>query len=133
MCRWHKELVLFSAGGALYALIEVLWRGHTHWTMSVLGGALFVVLGLANEVLPWEVPLALQAVLGGLVVTLVELVAGLVLNVWLGLEVWDYSHLPFHLWGQICLEYTLLWMALSAVAVVLDDWLRYWLWDEESP
>lgn len=131
--RWHKELVLFAAGGAIYALIEVLWRGYTHWTMAVLGGALFVLLGLANEVLPWDMPLSLQAVLGALVVTLAELAAGLVLNIWLGLGIWDYSRLPLNLWGQICVPYTLLWVPLSAVAVVWDDWLRHWLWGEERP
>lgn len=131
--RWYKTLVLFAAGGATYALIEVLWRGYTHWTMAVLGGALFVLLGLANEVLPWDMPLPLQAVLGALVVTLAELAAGLVLNVWFGLGIWDYSRMPINLWGQICLPYTLLWVPLSAVAVVWDDWLRHWLWGEERP
>lgn len=131
--RWYKTLVLFAAGGATYALIEVLWRGYTHWTMAVLGGALFVALGLLNEVLPWDMPLPLQAVLGALVVTLAELAAGLVLNVWLGLGIWDYSHLPLNLWGQICVPYILLWVPLSAVAVVWDDWLRHWLWGEDRP
>lgn len=131
--RWYKTLVLFAAGGVAYALIEVLWRGYTHWTMAVLGGALFVVLGLANEVLPWDMPLILQAVLGALAVTIAELAAGLMLNLWLGLDIWDYSHLPFNLWGQICLLYSLLWVPLAAAAVVLDDWLRYWLWGEERP
>lgn len=65
--------------------------------------------------------------------TLAELAAGLVLNVWPDLGIWDYSHLPLNLWGQICVPYTLLWVPLSAVAVVWDDWLRYWLWGEERP
>ena len=41
--------------------------------------------------------------------------------------------MPFNLLGQICLPFTLLWVALSIVAVVLDDWLRYWLFGEDRP
>ena len=61
------------------------------------------------------------------------LAAGLILNVWLGLGVWDYSALPGNLWGQICPEYAVLWVPLSAAAIVVDDWLRYWIWGEERP
>ena len=131
--RWVKALVLMGIGGAIYAVIELIWRGHTHWTMAVLGGVLFVVIGLFNEVLPWEMSLTLQAVLGSLGVTVVELVAGIVLNCWLGLDIWDYSNLPFNLWGQICLPFSALWVLLAGVAVVLDDWLRYWMFGEDRP
>ena len=133
MRRLCKALVLFFMGGAVYALIELLWRGRTHWTMMVLGGALFLVLGQINEGVGWDTPLPIQALLGALVVTVAELVAGLVLNLWLGLGIWDYSNLPLNLWGQICLPYTLLWVPLSAVAVVMDDWLRYWIFWAERP
>lgn len=101
--------------------------------MMVLGGVLFAVIGLFNEFLPWDMSLALQGLLGALVVTATELAAGLILNVWLGLGIWDYSNVPLNLLGQICLPFSALWVLLSAVAVVLDDWLRYWIWHEERP
>lgn len=133
MRRLSKALILATIGGAVYASMELAFRGRTHWTMAVLGGVLFVVIGLFNEVLPWEMSLTLQAVLGSLVVTVVELVAGIVLNCWLGLAIWDYSNLPFNLWGQICLPFSALWVLLAGVAVVLDDWLRYWMFGEDRP
>lgn len=133
MRRICKALILATIGGAVYASMELAFRGRTHWTMAVLGGVLFVVIGLFNEVLPWEMSLTLQAVLGSLVVTGVELVAGIVLNCWLGLDIWDYSNLPFNLWGQICLRFSALWVLLAGVAVVLDDWLRYWIFGEDRP
>ena len=40
---------------------------------------------MANEHMPWELPLWAQAVLGGLAITAGELAAGVVLNLWLGL------------------------------------------------
>ncbi|MBO3280047.1 putative ABC transporter permease [Intestinimonas butyriciproducens] len=59
--------------------------------------------------------------------------AGLVLNICLGMAVWDYSTLPGNLWGQICLPFSALWALLAGFAVVLDDWLRYWMFGEDRP
>ena len=78
-------------------------------------------------------PFREQMVLGGLIVTVMEFIAGCILNLWLDLGIWDYSHMPFNLCGQICLPYTLLWILLSAVCIVVDDSLRYLLFGEEKP
>ena len=119
-----KHAVLALCGGCVYFLIEMAWRGHSHWTMAVLGGVCFVLIGDINEFIPWNMPLILQGAIGSGIVTVLELVSGIILNLWLGLGIWDYSNMPFNLLGQICLPFTLLWVALSIVAVVLDDWLR---------
>ncbi|MGE4277549.1 MAG: hypothetical protein AB7E30_10300 [Lawsonibacter sp.] len=129
----RKAAVLAAAGGMVYGGIELCWRGNTHWTMLILGGLLFVLLGGLNEWLPWEMPLPLQAALGALLVTVAELVTGLLVNRWLGWNVWDYSDMWGNVLGQICPAYTALWGLLSAVAIVLDDWLRHWFWGEERP
>ena len=55
------------------------------------------------------------------------------LYVWLELEVWDYSNLPFNFMGQICLPFSFAWTLLSGVAIVVDDYLRYLLFGEEKP
>lgn len=128
-----KHAALALAGGCLYYTVEILWRGHSHWTMAALGGICFVLIGGLNNWLPWEMSLPTQGVAGAAIVTGAELVAGCVLNLWLGLGIWDYSELPFNLWGQICLPFSLAWILLSIAAVVLDDWLRYWWFGEERP
>lgn len=128
-----KHAVLALCGGCVYSLIEMAWRGHSHWTMAVLGGVCFVLIGDINEFIPWNMPLILQGAIGSGIVTALELVAGIILNLWLGLGIWDYSNMPFNFLGQICLPFSLLWVALSIVAVVLDDWLRYWLFGEDRP
>ena len=128
-----KHAVLTLCGGCVYFLIEMAWRGHSHWTMAVLGGVCFVLIGEINEFIPWNMPLVLQGAIGSGTVTLLELVSGIILNLWLGLGIWDYSNMPFNFLGQICLPFSLLWVALSVVAVILDDWLRYWLFGEDRP
>lgn len=133
MHRAMKAVVLFFIGAVAYALIETFWRGYTHPTMAVLGGLLFLLLGGINNWLPWDMPLWTQVVIGTVMVTAVEFAAGLVLNIWLGLGIWDYSKLPGNVLGQICPQFTVAWAGLSLVAILLDDYLRYWLWGEEKP
>ena len=120
-------------GGVLYGVLEVLWRGHTHWTMMALAALLCVPLDVANEHMPWSLPLTVQAALGGLAITAGELAAGLILNVWLGLGVWDYTGQWGNLWGQVCPLYTALWCLLAGPVIVGFDWLDYWLCGGERP
>lgn len=123
------ETILFFIGGKLYTLIEVLWRGFTHWTMFILGGVCFVIMGLLNEYrFSWKDSLLKQSVISAVIITIFEFIIGCIVNLWLGWAVWDYSNLPFNLLGQICLYYFLLWIPLSAVGIVLDDWIRYGLY-----
>ena len=130
---WRSAIMAYI-GGMLYMLIELLWRGWTHPSMFIVGGICFLILGSINEgILNWDMPLLWQGLLGALCVTGVELVAGLILNVWLRWGVWDYSKLPLNFMGQICPYYFLLWIPLSLVAVTVDDWLRHWLFGERKP
>lgn len=130
---WFKALALFLTGGTAYAIVELLWRGWTHPSMFLLGGVCFLVLGALNEYLPWEMPLSAQVVIGDVLVTILELATGLIVNVWMGLGVWDYSNLPGNLWGQICPQFMVLWIQLVLVAILLDDLIRWLCFGEEKP
>lgn len=129
----RKHLTLAVTGGLLYVLLELLWRGRSHWTMFALGGLCFVALGLINEVLTWDMPLWQQILLGACIVTALEFLTGCMVNLWLGWDVWDYNNLPGNILGQICLQYCLLWLPVSLTGIVLDDWLRHLWFDEERP
>ena len=133
MKQLSKGLFLFAVGGLLYYLIEILWRGYSHISMFILGGICFVLIGLVNEFYDWNMSLWKQMLIASLVVTVAEFVAGAILNIWLGLDIWDYSNLRFNLLGQISLGYSILWFFLSLPALFLDDWLRWKLFEEEKP
>ena len=133
MCRLWRHVPRWALGGVLYGGLELLWRGYTHWTMLLLAALLCVPLDIANEYIPWELPLWMQAVIGGLTVTAAELAAGVILNLWLRLEVWDYSGLWGSLWGQVCPLYTVLWCILAGPVIVAYDWLDCWLCGGERP
>ena len=128
-----KHFVLLYTGGLAYVLIELLWRGYSHWTMFFVGGLCFVLIGLINELIPWEMKLRYQMLIGAIIVTVVEFISGCIINLWLGWNVWDYSNLPLNILGQVCLLFSVLWYLLSAVAIVIDDCLRYVLFYEEKP
>ena len=128
-----KYLFLGVIGSIIYMSLEILWRGYTHWTMGVLGGICFICLGLINEILSWETPLTLQMLIGSTIITILEFIAGCIVNLWLGWNVWDYSDLPLNLLGQICLPFSILWYFISAIGIVIDDYIRYIYFDEERP
>ena len=128
-----KYAMLFIIGGLVYMSLELLWRGYTHWTMGVLGGICFICLGLINEILSWETPLVLQMLIGCVIITILEFISGCILNLWLKLNIWDYSNLPLNLLGQICLPFSILWYFISAIGIVIDDYIRYIYFDEECP
>lgn len=129
----NKYLILFDVGGLLYILIELIWRGWSHWTMFALGGVCFVCLGLINEVLPWEMELWKQVLIGACIVTALEFLIGCIVNLWLGWNVWDYSNLPGNILGQISPPFFVLWLPVSLAGILLDDWLRYWWFGEDRP
>ena len=137
--RRELSMLLWSWGGTVYFLLEVAFktlRGHPEqisWTMLVVAMLLTVAVERCGYQLPWEVPLWLQALACALLVTAVELVSGLILNVWLGLDIWDYSHLPFNLWGQICPQFAAVWWLLCLVFIPAFDWLRWSVEGGEKP
>ena len=101
--------------------------------MFFVGGACFVVVGLINEFLDWATPLWQQCLIGSIAITLIEFISGCILNIGLGLNVWNYSNLPFNILGQVSLVFSLVWFVLSGIGIVLDDYLRYWFFGEEKP
>lgn len=129
-----KEYLFLSYfGGSTYVLIEVLCRARSHWSMFILGALCFVLIGLINEILPWKTPIELQAVIGSITITALEFITGCIVNLWLGWEIWDYSELPLNLLGQICVPFSLLWLFISIIIIILDDYYRYRIFGEEKP
>ncbi len=133
MIRIVRLPILFGIGGLMYYVIEILWRGYSHWTMFLLGGFCFVLIGLINEIFTFQIPLAKQMLISTVIITVAEFVCGCIVNLWLKWNVWDYSELPMNILGQICAPYSILWFFLSFIAIILDDYLRYWLFGEEKP
>lgn len=120
------ETFLFLIGGTIYYIIEIMWRGYSHWSMFILGGICFVIMGLLNEYeFKWQGSLIKQSIISALIITAFEFITGCIVNLWLGWHIWDYSELPCNILGQVCLYFFFVWIALSIIGIMLDDWIRY--------
>lgn len=137
--KWTLSLLLWTWAGTLYFFGEVAWKAlqgrpeTISWTMLALAIVLAIPLERFGAELPWTMPLALQAAICAAAITATEFAAGCLLNLWLRLDIWDYSHLPGNLLGQICPQFSLLWLALSLLGIVLLDWMRYAIEGGDKP
>ena len=113
-----KKGTLFSLGGLAYCGLELLWRGRTHYSMFLAGGTSLLLLGKLNRAEP-KLPLFLRAVVGSGIITMVELSAGLVFN--RSYTVWDYRDQWGNWLGQICPLFSLLWIGIAALVLLIYD------------
>ena len=97
MKKQTAGLFLLGAGG--YSLLEIAWRGYTHWTMALTGGAVLVGLG---------------RLCGAACITAAEYVVGCTVNRVYHMNVWDYSRERGNIQGQVCPKYAALWILLAA-------------------
>lgn len=123
MLKFKKYAVFFIIGGLGYAIIELLWRGRTHWSMMLAGGICFILFSVIAEKLRGQ-RLLYKAIFCALAVTAVEFIFGIVFNIILKMQVWDYSGVPLNFLGQICLLYTVIWGILGLIFVPLADFLN---------
>ena len=121
--RIKRFVLLFGIGGFVYNLIEILWRGYSHWSMFLVGGTCFQLIGRIGKHCKnrsWLVKSAFCAA----AVTAVEYVSGCIVNLRLKLNVWDYSGLFGNIRGQVCLPFSLLWGLISLPAMPLYSYLE---------
>lgn len=117
--KYVEYTCVFLAGGTAYGILEMLWRGHTHWSMVLAGGAAFLILHMLNGRMRSR-GLIIRCLIGALIITSVELTAGVIFNLWLGMGVWDYSAMKWNFFGQICPMFTAIWFLLCIPAFYLS-------------
>lgn len=112
-----KYALLFLTGGTVYPSLEILARGRTDLSMAFAGG---ICLCLIDRVCCNRMrfqPLSLRCFAGSGIITGVEFSIGVLVNMVLKMNVWDYSQLPLNILGQICLPFSILWFAATLPAM----------------
>ena len=117
--KYLRGCILFYIGGTAYMILEFLWRGRSHGSMFLLGGLCFLLVGGGIGRLK-QLPLIARLICSAGVITCLELATGLLFNQ--DYAVWDYRSLPYQFQGQICLRYSLLWIPVSGLAMLLYAW-----------
>ena len=108
---------IYIIGGLVYGASEILWRGFTHWTMMITGGICASILYILFNYT--KMFLIKKLVLGTVLITTIEYIVGIIVNMSLGWEIWDYSSEKYHLLGQICPRFTLYWFLMCIPAYLL--------------
>lgn len=128
--KLSQGLFAFLMGYFIYSMIEILNRGYTHWTMALTGGTVMVILYAINR--RNTTTLIKSCLLGAVIITAIEFSVGVVVNIIMGWQVWDYSTVPMNLLGQICLPFSAAWFMLCIPAYYLCRAIRRRLEPQKS-
>ena len=121
-----EAVSLFCIGGLGYVILEILWRGFSHWTMFATGGLCVVlVCEMDRRCRQRRTAFLLRCVYGALIITAVEFSVGCIVNLWLQWDIWDYSR-------QVSLPFTAAWMFLSAPVMGVGELVRR-AWGDSPP
>jgi uncharacterized membrane protein len=133
MIRIKKDAIIIFSMGALYMVLEGLWRGWTNISMLVVGGLCGFLIGKLNEQTGLHRKMWEQCLIGMLIIIVVEFISGMVLNVYLQFGIWDYANIWGNVYGQICIPYAILWYLLVPFVIYVNDYLRFIFFEEEHP
>ncbi len=117
-------------GAVIYCLIEVAFRGFTHWTMALTGGLAYMLIYITNIKLKTR-SLILRCISGCVIITILEFIVGCIVNRKLHMGVWDYSQRAGHILGQICPLFSFIWFMLSFPAMLLSFFIKGKLFSNE--
>lgn len=121
MTKRGEYIFMFLTGAVGYGLLEIIWRGHTHWTMVLTGGLCLMIMHWSN-LRHYNQSLWVKCAYGSLYVTMVEFAVGWIVNIRLGMGVWDYSDRFMNIMGQVCLLYSVFWYFLTIPSVLLTNY-----------
>lgn len=131
--KLSEYLLLWALGGSIYYTFEVIFRGFSHWSMFILGGICLLFCAQQGMWTNWREPLWKQVLWCTLFVTACEFITGIIVNKWMRWNVWDYTDQQFHLLGQICLPFIILFSGLCVLGIFLSAYCLYWIYGEEKP
>lgn len=135
MNRIFKVLAIWFVLGMCYFTLEGIYRipkgGYANIAMLFVGGLCGVLVGSINQIPKfYKMAVWKQAVIGTALTLVVEYVSGYILNIKMGLDIWDYSDMYFNLNGQVCFEFAVIWFLLMPTAIWLEDYIRFKFWGE---
>lgn len=125
-----KNAILFAIGFSVYITMEVIFRGYSFPIMGLCGGVAIVVLDKINDRISWDIDLFIQGLIGSAFITIMEYIIGCLSLAGYLPMMWDYSHLPLNYKGIVCVPFSLLWIVLSIIAILMADAYNYYVLNE---
>lgn len=127
----YKNVILFIVGFCIYITMEVMFRGFSYPLMGVCAGLLVIIIDKINDRISWDIDILAQSAIGMALITGMEYIIGTIfLNTNLLPVMWDYSNLPLNYRGIICVPFSVLWLLLSFIAILVADSINYYVFGE---
>ena len=118
-----EALFVFLLGCVACFWLQMLLFPEPLWLLAPSGGIGLYLVYRVNRFYP-RTALGVRALLGALLLTLTELFTGCIVNLGMGLSLWDYSALPYQFLGQICLPISLLYFFLCFPLALISYLIR---------
>ncbi len=137
-----KYFGIFLLSGLIYLAIEIIFKvifkyrslrlvADTSVWMMPIGGFLCLILGELNRFKKIrQLKMIFQALIGMIIITAVELITGIILNIILKLNLWDYSHEVGNILGQISIVHSFCWFIISPLVFWFDDYMKAKIYNE---
>lgn len=123
-----KNGIMFTYGFCIYITIEVLFRTYSYPLMGMVGGISLILLDKINDYISWDMQLLYQMIIGGLIITVLELLSGEFALHIMGVRMWDYSNMWMPMFDNlVCPLFSFFWVLLSGVGIVLADAIDYYI------
>lgn len=123
-----KNILLFLVGYCAYIAIEVTFRGVSYLLMGICAGLSVIIIDKINDCISWDIDIILQGVIGSIVITIFELIIGEIsLRTELLPIMCNYSNVPLNFDGIICLPFSIIWIGLSIMGILVADAINYYM------
>ena len=114
-------------------MIEILWRnwrghGYPHIIIAFVGGLALATIGLLNE--RKQMSLLLQGLIGCAIITILELIIGVILHNYFNMKLWDYSGMFLSYKGYTSFVFSVAWFFASILSVFVDDVIRHYVFGQ---
>ena len=127
--------IMFNISGLIYILLELLWRGRSHWTMFICAGLCGLVMAnVNNNLLKFDTDFRIQVLVSALCCSMFEFLFGIIFNG--DFTIWDYRGMwgTIHWLGdQVNILFFGVWILISIFALPFLDWMQWKLGLEEKP
>lgn len=122
VAQWALAFYLYSFAGWCWEVALSFAKHRRFVNRGFLTGPILPIYGFGAltvllSCMPVKDNIALVALLGMTVATVLELVTGAAMEALFHVRYWDYSDARFNFHGYICLKSTLVWAAFSALIV----------------
>lgn len=123
-----KNIILFAVGYCVYIAIEVTYKGFSYPLMGLCGGLALMIMDKINDYISWDIDIIIQGSIGSIIITFFELIIGEIsLHTDFLPIMWDYSNVLLNFDGVICLPFSLIWIGLSIIGILVADTINYYI------